>query len=141
LEEDLMFLSMSMSLSMALGNNPAVTFVTDPTPPPTGQSTQSPTSQPSIDVASISTTPTTSSLVDEETLSTEAAVNTPLGAEDNASLDDDGPNVAAILSAVSGILLVAVILRKLKRRSTSGQQNKSDSDYEEEHHTVTNPAV
>jgi hypothetical protein len=140
-----MFLSMSMSLSMSLNYNPVITVVTEPTPPLTVQSTQSPTSHPSLDVASLSSAPSTSSpsssLVDKEALNTEAAFNTPLRSRDNASFGDDGLNMAAILSAVSGTVMVAVILTKLRRRPALGKKNESHSDCEEEHHTMTNTTV
>jgi hypothetical protein len=62
-----MFLSMSMSLSMLLDHNPVNTLVTEPTPPPTVQTTQSPTPKPRLNVTSVSSIPAKSSLVDEHT--------------------------------------------------------------------------
>ena len=131
---------MSMLLSMSLDYNP-VFSLSIPTPSPTIQSTPSPMSQPSINVALGSFAPITSSL-DANALKTKAAMNAaPLAARNNVLLGNNRSNLGVILSAVAGTILVVAVLGKLKKRSMSAEKCETDSNGQEEPHTVANNVV
>jgi hypothetical protein len=73
-----------------------------------------------------------------ESPNTEAAINAPLAAGDNASNGGaERPKMAAILSAAAGTILVAAIIRKFKRGSIPvGDKYETDSDSQEEDQTM-----
>mmetsp|Transcript_14016 Transcript_14016/g.22070 ORF Transcript_14016/g.22070 Transcript_14016/m.22070 type:complete len:345 (-) Transcript_14016:180-1214(-) len=73
----------------------------------------------------------------------EAAVSAPLAAGDNAASGRaEGPKVlSAILAATAGTILLAVIVRKFYQKPTPDGKYDTDSDSQEELHTMPNTSV